>query len=63
MKKMKTWLLIIGLAGPSVVNLSCLSSVTRELQAALIAGAASTVQTGTTAFLSDLLGVTIPPTG
>lgn len=62
MRKLKTWLLIIGLAGPSVVNLSCLSSVTRELQAALITGAANAVQLGTTTLLSDLLGITIPPT-
>lgn len=63
MKKLKTWLLIIGLAGPSVVNLSCLSSVTRELQTAVIAGAATTVQAGTTSLLSNLLGVTVAPTG
>ena len=44
MKKVKTWLLILGLAGPSVVNLSCLSSATNELFKAMLSGASDAVE-------------------
>lgn len=56
MKKVKTWLLILGLAGPSVVNMSCLSSATRKLWNAALAGAAGFVQTATQDLLTQSLG-------
>lgn len=56
MKKVKTWLLIIGLAGPSVVNLSCLSTASRELWNAALAGTAGFVQTATQELLSQAFG-------
>ena len=52
MKKVKTWLLILGLAGPSVVNLSCLSSASNELFKAMLNGASTVVENT----VSDLVG-------
>lgn len=56
MKKVKTWLLIIGLAGPSVVNLSCLSSASNELWNAALNGASSAVGATVNTLVSGAVG-------
>lgn len=52
MKSLKKWVLILGLAGPAVTNLSCMSGVLRDLRDAAIGGAAAFVEETTL----DLLG-------
>ncbi len=56
MKKVKTWLLILGLAGPSVVNLSCLSSVANDFWNAAVTGASLAVGSAANTVVGDALG-------
>lgn len=56
MKKVKTWLLILGLAGPSVVNLSCLSSLSNELWNAALNGATTAVETTVSTLVGNAIG-------
>ena len=55
MKSLKKWILILGLAGPAVTNLSCTSAVWQDLRAAAIGGVASFVEEAT----FDLLSVNL----
>jgi len=47
MKKVTKLLLVLSLAGPSVINLSCSSTFTRQLRDAAFAGVAGFVQSST----------------
>ncbi len=44
MKNLKKWLLIVGLASPTVANLSCSSALLQQMRDAAIDGASSFVQ-------------------
>ncbi len=55
MKSLKKWVLILGLAGPAVTNLSCMSATWQNLRDAAIGGAAAFVEETTLDLLSQNL--------
>jgi len=55
MKKVKTWLLIIGLAGPSVVNFSCLSAAQNKIWNAAVDGASDAVNATVSTLVVDAM--------
>jgi len=55
LKNLKKWLLILGLTGPTVVNLSCSSALLEQFRDAAISGAASFVEQTTLDLLDQSL--------
>ena len=52
MKSLKKWVLILGLAGPAVTNLSCMSATWQNLRDAAIGGVSAFVEDATFDLLS-----------
>lgn len=57
MKKMKKWILVVGLLGQTLLPISCSGTFTRELQSAVVNGFATFVETSTLTLLNQLLSL------
>jgi len=57
MKKMKKWVLVVGLVGQTLLPISCSGTFTREIQSSFVGGFGAFVETATLTFLNQLLSL------
>lgn len=58
MTRVKKWMLLFCIAGPTVTNLSCSSALFREMREAAISGSANFVELAASTILLDTFGST-----